>query len=67
MTILLWRVLDNRVVETCLTPALWLVGLTVAVILLPDGSGLEAAAVFNGFIVAVVLICRFIAALFRRR
>ena len=63
MTIWLWKVLDNRVVEACLGPAAWLGGLTVAFVLLPDGSGLEFGAAFYGFFAAVVLICKFIAAL----
>ncbi len=67
MTILLWKILDHRVVEPCVGPALWLVGLTAAFILLPDGSGLETAAVFYGLIVAVILVCRCIAALTAQR
>jgi hypothetical protein len=63
MTILLWRVLDHRVAEACLAPALWLGALITAFVLLPSGSGLEAAAGFNGFIVAVYLVCKLIGAL----
>jgi hypothetical protein len=67
MAIWLWKVLDNRVVEACLGPALALGGLTIAFILLPAGSGLEGAAGFYGFFAAGFLIWEFIAALFRRR
>jgi hypothetical protein len=67
MEIVLWKVLDNPVVEACLGPLLVLGGLAVAFVLLPAGSGLEGAAAFNGLIAGVVLIWRFIAALSRQR
>ncbi len=63
MTILLWRVLDHRVIEACLAPALWLGALIFAFVVLPDGSGLEAAAGFYGLFVAIVLICKLVGAL----
>lgn len=65
MVILLWRVLDNHVVEACLGPALALCGLTVAVVLLPAGSSLEGVAAFNALVAAVVLVWRFISQVFR--
>ena len=66
MSIWLWKVLDNRVVEACLGPSLTLSGLTVAFVLLPAGSGLKDAAAPFGFFAAVILIWKFVAALFGR-
>ena len=63
MIVLLWRVLDHRVVEASLGPALGLGALIFAFVVLPDGSGLEAAAGFYGFFVAIMLICKFVGAL----
>ena len=63
MTILLWRMLDHRIAEACLGPAVGLGALIAAFVLLPDGSGLEAAAGFYGFFVAIMLICKFVGAL----
>lgn len=67
MSIWLWKVLDNRVIEACLGPALVLGGLAFAALLLPEGSALEGAATFFAFWTTVMLIWTFIAALFRRR
>ena len=64
---MLWKVLDNRVVEACLGSALCLGVLTVAAVLLPDGSGVEGAAETFAFFATVILLCKFVAALFRRR
>jgi MFS superfamily sulfate permease-like transporter len=63
MTIILWRVLDNRIVDACLAPALWLAGLTIAAVLLPESSALEILAEFLAFWATVILICKLIAAL----
>ena len=63
MIVLLWRVLDNRLVEACLAPALWLLGLAVSAVLLPEGSALEAVAEFGAFWATLILIYSFVAAL----
>lgn len=65
MSIWLWKVLDNPVIEACLGPALWLGGLTVAAVLLPEGSGLESAAETFAFFTTLILIWSFIGALLR--
>ena len=66
MTILFWKVLDNPVVEACLGPATALVGLTVAAVLLPEGSGVEAGAEFFAFFATIALVWELGAALLGR-
>jgi hypothetical protein len=65
VTILLWKVLDNSVVDACLGTAGACGGLTIVAILLPPSA--EGGAWFMAVITAVMLICKFIAALFRLR
>lgn len=67
MAIWVWKVLDNRLVEASLGPLLALGGLIVAAVLLPEGSGLEGGAEFFAFWTTVILVCKFFAALVRRR
>ena len=66
MTILLWKVLDNRFVEECLGSAVTATVLTTLAVLLPEGSGLEAGAEFFAFFATLSLIFAFIGALFSR-
>jgi len=63
MSMLLWKVLDNRVVEACLGPSAALAGLVVAGVLLPSGSGVEAAAWLFAAFAALQLISALITAL----
>jgi hypothetical protein len=63
VTILLWKVLDNSVVEACLGTAAACGGLTIIAILLPPS--VEGGTWLMAVIAAVMLICKFIAALFR--
>ena len=63
MTILLWKVLDNRIVEACLGTALWLGGFSIVAVLLPPSA--EGGAWFMTVILTVVLIWKFVAALFQ--
>ena len=67
MAILLWKVLDHPVVEACLGTAVTLAVLTIIAVLLPEGSGLEAAAEFFAFFTTLGLIFAFFGAVFRRR
>ena len=60
MTVLLWKVLDSRVVDACLETALWLAGLAIVAVLLPSGA--DGGAWFMTLILTVVLIWKFIAA-----
>ena len=66
MVVLLWKVLDNRIVEACIGPAATLTVLTVAAVLLPEGSGVEAAAEFFAFAITLVMVIAFVGALFGR-
>ena len=61
MTILLWKVLDNRIVDDCLGTAVWLCGFAIVAVLLPPS--VEGGAWFTTFILTVVLIWKFIKAL----
>lgn len=61
VTILLWKVLDNRIVDACLGTALWLGGFAVVAVLLPPST--EGGAWFMTVILTVMLIWKFIAAL----
>ncbi len=63
MTIWLWKVLDHRVVDACLGTALWLGGFAILAVLLPPSA--EGGAWFLTVITTVILIWKFIAALFR--
>ena len=63
MTILLWKVLDNRIVDACLSTALWLGVFAIVAVLLPPSA--EGGAWFMTLVLTVVLIWKFIAALFR--
>lgn len=65
MTVLLWKVLDNRIVEECLGSAVTLTVLTILAVLLPEGSGLEAGAELFAFFAILSLIIAFVGALFR--
>ena len=67
MTILLWKVLDNRIVEECLGAVVTLTVLTIVAVLLPEGSELEAAAEFFAFFTTLALIIAFVGALLPRR
>ena len=59
---MLWKVLDNRVVDACLGTALWLAGFAIVAVLLPPSA--EGGAWFLTVITTVILIWKFIAALF---
>jgi hypothetical protein len=63
VTILLWKVLDNRVVDACLGTALLLCGFAIVAVLLPPSA--EGGAWSLTVITSVILIWKFIAALFR--
>jgi hypothetical protein len=63
VTILLWKVLDNRIVDACFSTALWLGGFAIVAVLLPPSA--EGGAWFMTVILTVVLIWKFIAALFQ--
>lgn len=60
---MLWKVLDNRIVDACLGTALWLGGFAIAGVLLPPSA--EGGAWFLTAITTVVLIWKFTAALFQ--
>jgi hypothetical protein len=63
---LLWKVLDNSVVDACLVPFLIAGAMTVAAVLLPDESGLKGAAVSIALFAGLLVIGRLIGALFSR-
>jgi len=65
VSIWLWKVLDNRVVEACLGHSLALGALITVAVLMPDGSGFEAAAWFFAFFKGLALIWELITALIR--
>ena len=67
VAIFFWKVLDSPVVDACLGPAAVLFVLTVAAVLLPEGSGLEAAAEFFAFVSTIALVWELFAALLGRR
>lgn len=60
-----WRVMDSAIVGACLSPALWSFALITAAVLLPAGSGVEAAASFAAFFYVVALLFSFCAAAWR--
>ena len=60
---MLWKVLDNSVVDACLGTAGACGGLTIVAILLPPSA--EGGAWFMTVILTVVLIWKFVAALFQ--
>ena len=64
MTILLWKVLDHRIVDACLGTAVWLGGFATVAVLLPPSA--EGGPWFMTFILTVVLIWKLIAALFQQ-
>jgi hypothetical protein len=61
VTLLLWKVLDNRIVDACLGTALWLGVIAVVAVLLPASA--DGGAWFMTLVLTVVLIWKFIAAL----
>ena len=63
MTILLWKVLDNRIVDACLGTAVWLGGFAIVAILLPPSA--EGGPWFMTFILTVMLIWKLVAAVFQ--
>ncbi len=67
MTVRFWKVYDKPVVEACFLPTLALGGLTVAAVLLPQGSSVEALMESAAFFTTLILVVCFFGALFRPR
>jgi lysylphosphatidylglycerol synthetase-like protein (DUF2156 family) len=67
MAVKFWKVYDQPVVEACFLPTITLTVVTVAAVLLPQGSGIESAMESIAFMTTLVLIVKFLGAVFRRR
>jgi hypothetical protein len=67
MTVWFWKVYDKRVVEACFLPTVTLCVVTVAAVLLPQGSGAESATESIAFMTTLILVIKFLGAAFGRR
>ena len=59
MVVRFWKVMDSAIVDACVAPAFWSSALIAAAVLLPSGSGLEAAASFAAIFAVASLLFSF--------